>query len=476
MFSLLECSIKDIKLALYSNELSSKELILLYLRRISEIDQGPIKYNSVLEINPDALFEAELKDHERSLGKDKGILHGIPILLKDNINTLGKMHTTAGTKAFENNYAPYDAFIVKRLKEEGAIILGKTNLTELANFMTQNMVNGYSSLGGKVLCPYNIDKDPSGSSSGSAVSVSLNLTPISIGTETGGSIISPSMQNGVVGIKPTMGLCSRTGIVPISSTLDIPGPIAKNVYDAALLLSAMRGNDVLDPITNIKENIFVDYTKCLNNINPKSLRVGIDKSNFDILSSKRKDAFKHMLELLLNQKVTLIEALDLKPSTKIYHVMLHEFKQVFNNYLASLKTASRIKTLHELILYNRTHEKECLKYGQVVIEEAQYKTSGHCNEIEYIESLEERDVLRSMLHKTFKDNNLDAIYFANYTSLGPHCGYPAMTVPIGIAEDNIPVGSYLLGSEFGEERLLKVAQVFENVIKGRVNPIQKKEE
>lgn len=475
MFNLLECSIKDIKFAFKFNELTSRQLVLQYLKRIAEIDQGDIKYNSVLEVNPDALFDAEVKDHERSIGKEKGILHGIPVLLKDNINTLGKMHTTAGTKGFEHNYAPDDAFIVKRLKEEGAIILGKANLTELANFMTQNMRNGYSSLGGEVLCPFNTSIDPSGSSSGSAVSVSLNLAPIAIGTETGGSIISPSMQNGVVGIKPTMGLCSRTGIVPISSTLDTAGPIAKSVYDAAVLLSAMRGNDSLDLITNKKEDTFIDYTEFLNDVKPKSLRIGIDRSYYDILSSKRKDVFNHTLELLKKNGVTIIEDLELKPSTKIFHVMLYEFKQVFNTYLASLKTATKIKTLNELILFNRANEKACLKYGQSVIEEAQYKTSGHCNELKYIESLEERSELRSMLHKTFKDNNLDAIYFANYTSLGPHCGYPAMTVPIGIAEDNIPVGSYLLGSEFGEPRLLKVAQLFENITKGRINPLKKED-
>lgn len=470
MFELVESSIKDIKEAFNKNELTSKDLVLDYLKRIAFIDQGVIKYNSVLEVNPDALFEAEIKDYERITNQAKGLLHGIPILLKDNINTSGKMHTTAGTVGFKDNYAS-DAFIVKRLKEEGAIILGKTNLTELANFMTQNMRNGYSSLGGEVLCPYNLDKDPSGSSSGSAVSVSINLAPISIGTETGGSIMSPSMQNGVVGIKPTMGLVSRTGIVPISSTLDTAGPMAKNVYDAALLLGAIRGNDKLDPITLGKKDEVIDYTTFLKDIKAKELRVGIDLNNLDKLSEKRQKVFYENIELLKKQGVTIIDNLDITQSTKIYHVMLFEFKQVFNSYLSSLGASTKIKTLKELIEFNREHRDVCLKYGQTVIEEAQYKTSGKLNEVEYIEALEERNELSKMLHNIFNTHNLDCIYFANYTSLGPHCGHPTMTVPVGVDESNIPIGTYLLGNKFREDRLLQVGKLIEDVTKGRVNPL-----
>ena len=470
MFNVIECSIKDIKDAFKKKEITSKSLVLDYLKRIAFIDQGIIKYNSVLEVNPDALYEAEVKDYERENNKEYGLLHGIPVLLKDNINTSGKMHTTAGTFAFKDNFTS-DAFIVKRLKEEGAIILGKTNLTELANFMTQNMRNGYSSLGGEVLCPYNLEKDPSGSSSGSAVSVSINLAPIAIGTETGGSIMSPSMQNGVVGIKPTMGLVSRTGIVPISSTLDTAGPMAKNVYDAALLLSAMRGNDKEDSITLHKEDKVIDYTKCLDNVNPKNMKIGIDLHNFDKLSVKRQKQFLANVELLKSIGVTIVEKLEIKQSTKIYYVMLYEFKRVFNSYLDSIKDSTRIKTLEELISFNRNHKDTCLKYGQTVIESAQYNTTGKCNEREYIEALDERENLSTMLKDIFTTHDLDAIYFANYTSLGPHCGYPTMTVPVGIDESNIPIGSYLLSNRFEEERLLQVGQLFETLIKGRRNPL-----
>lgn len=472
MFQLIECSIKDIKDAFNRKELTSYQLTKQYLDRIASVDQGEVKYNSILEVNPDCLFEASVKDKERLNGKELGFLHGIPVVLKDNINTSGKMHTTAGSVALQNNFAKEDAFIVKRLKEEGAIILGKANLTEFANFMTQNMRNGYSSLGKEVLCPFNLDLDPSGSSAGSAVSVSINITSVSIGTETGGSIISPSMQNGVVGLKPTMGLVSRTGIIPISSTLDTAGPIAKNVHDCALLLSAIRGNDKEDAVTNTKPNTKVDYTAHLDSVDPSNLRVGIDRTNFDKLSPKRQAAFNELVGKLEESGVTLINDLQITQTNSIYHVMLFEFKRVLNHYLSTVSPSLKIRTLKDIIKYNEKHKKEALKYGQTLLIEAQKNTSGKCNEQEYIDALTERDNARDMLHNLFETNKLDAIYFASYTSLAPHSGYPSMTVPIGIDEVNIPIGSYLLGNEFEEDKLLSVGKVVEDVIKGRINPLK----
>lgn len=473
MFQVIECSIKDINNALKRYELTSYEITKMYLDRISEIDQGDPAYNSILEVNPDALFEARIKDKERLEGKAKGILHGIPVILKDNINTLGKMHTTAGSIALRDNFAPYDAEIVRRLKEEGAIILGKANLTEFANFMTIGMRNGYSSLGKEVLCPYNLDIDPSGSSAGSAVSVTLNLTPIAIGTETGGSIMSPSMQNGIVGLKPTMGLVSRTGIVPISSTLDTAGPMAKNVYDAALLLSAIRSNDHTDPITNEKQDAFVDYTKHLNTKSPKSLRVGLNLDNYEKLTPNRKAAFHNLVEKLKKAGVDIVEDVKVEQSTRIYHVMLYEFKRVFNHYLSTLGSHTTYTTLKEIIEFNRLHEREALKYGQAILEEAQYKTTGRCNETNYIAALTEREHLTKTLNKVFEEQKLDVIYFANYTSLGPHCGFPTMTLPIGRDENKIPIGTYLLAKKYDEITLLQVGALVETLIQGRINPITK---
>lgn len=473
MFNLIECTILDIKQAFQKAELTSYEITKMYLDRIGSIDQGKPKYNSILEVNPDALFEARIKDKERQQGKASGILHGIPVVLKDNVNTLGKMHTTAGSLALKDNFAPYDAEIVKLLKAEGAIILGKANLTEFANFMTIGMRNGYSSLGKEVLCPYNLDVDPSGSSAGSAVSVTLNLVPVAIGTETGGSIMSPSMQNGIVGLKPTMGLVSRTGIVPISSTLDTAGPMGKNVYDVALLLSAIRSNDSQDPITNEKQIMKVDYTKDLKNRDPKTLRVGLNLDNYDKLSANRKTAFQLLVDKLEKAGVTIVNDVKVEQSTRIYHVMLYEFKRVFNHYLSTLGTNSKYKTLKEIIEFNRDNQREALKYGQVILEEAQYKTSGKCNETNYVEALTEREYLTKSLNKVFEENKLDAIYFANYTSLGPHCGFPTMTIPIGKDENDIPIGTYVLAKKYDEQTLLQIGYHIESLIQGRINPITK---
>jgi len=445
----------------------------MYLDRISYIDQGDSNYNSVLTINPDCLFDAMTKDKEKEQGKAKGFLHGIPVLLKDNINTDGKMPTTAGSIALKNNYTHSDAFLVKRLKEEGAIILGKTNLTEFANFLTQDMRNGYSSLGGYVLNPYNPIEDPSGSSTGSAVAVSLNLAPIAVGTETGGSIMAPSMLNGVVGIKPTIGMVSRTGIIPISNTLDTAGPIAKSVTDAALMLSALRGNDSLDSITNLKEEFIVDYTQYLNDIRPNTLRVGIVKNNYDSLSDKRKEIFNSTVEKLRENGVSIIDNLEVPQTKKLFDIMLYEFKKNINYYLSTLNNNLEINSLTDLITFNRIHKKEALKYGQSVFEKVLYTTSGKCNEEKYLEAIHEKDKVKEQLIKILNDNNLDAIYFSNYTSVGPNCGFPTMTVPIGISENNVPIGCYLLSNHYNEDRLLKVAKTIEDLTKGRTNPIDK---
>jgi amidase len=473
MFNIIETSLKEIKTALDNNIVTSEELVSLYLDRIANVDQGMPKYNSILEVNLDALFIAKVKDKERSNNQAKGILHGIPVVVKDNINTVGKMHTTAGSLALKDNFAPYNAEIINALEKEGAIILGKANLTEFANFMTMNMRNGYSSLGKEVLFPYNLDKDPSGSSAGSAVSVTINVTPLAIGTETGGSIMSPSMQNGIVGMKPTMGLVSRSGIVPISTTLDTAGPMAKTVYGVAALLSAIRSNDELDPITCEKENTFIDYTKALEDINPTSLSVGINLDNIDKLSPKRQELFHKTVQALKDKGIQIIEDVKVDQSTRIYHVMLYEFKRAFNHYLSSLEDRSKCKTLEDVIAFNRAHEKEALKYGQIILEEAQYKTSGYLNEVNYIDAIKERRQLTKSLKDLLHSNNIDVIYFANYTSLGPHCGFPTMTVPIGIDEENVPVGSYLLSDHYHEETLLQVGALIEETMKGRINPIQK---
>jgi amidase len=472
MFDVVEKSILEIQEALNKGIITSRQLVLEYMNRIAKIDQGDIKYNSVLELNPDALNIASVLDKERANGKVRGLMHGIPILLKDNINTNDKMHTTAGSLALKNNFANYDATITTKLRESGAIILGKANLTEFANFMSYNMRNGYSSLGNEVLCPFNIDEDPSGSSAGSAVSVSLNLAPVSIGTETGGSIMSPAAKNGVVGIKPTLGLVSRTGIVPISSTLDTAGPIAKSVTDAAILLSVISSNDISDPITNEKEDKYIDYTKFLDKDALIGARIGIDKTRYDKLSKAAKATFDTNIDIMEKAGAVIISDLNIEQTDFIFYVMKYEFKRNFNNYLSTLGTNTKIKTLKEIIEFNRNNDTLCLKYGQQLLEDCEYNTSGRMNEEEYFKGIKEREDTIIKIDKIFKDNSLDILYFANYTSLGPHCGYPTMTIPTGIQANNIPIGSYFLAPKYKEENLIKIGYALEQIIKKRVNPLK----
>ncbi len=473
MFDFIEKNALEIKSALESGKITSHSLVLQYLKRITEIDQGEIKYNSVLEINPDALNIAKVLDKERASGKIRGIMHGIPVLLKDNINTFDKMHTTAGSLALKDNFAPYDAAIVTQLRKNGAIILGKANLTEFANFMSFNMRNGYSSLGKEVLCPYNIRTDPSGSSAGSAVSVALNLTPVSIGTETGGSIMSPSMKNGVVGLKPTIGLVSRTGIVPISSTLDTAGPIGKTVTDVAVLLSAIRSNDSADPITLEKTDEHIDYTSYLNVDSLSTSTIVIDRTNYNKLEGFRKQAFDNTVNIIKNSGAKIIEGLNIKQTQYIFYLMKYEFKRNINKYLATLGESSKMKTLKDIINFNRLNDKEALKYGQKLFEMCQYNASGKMNEREYYKGLEERDNAIKQIDGIFTSHKVDLIYFADYTSIGPHCGYPTMTIPIGLDEDNIPIGAYLLAPKYKEENLISLGYSLEQLTNKRTNPIIK---
>ncbi len=470
MIDIINSTILELQTALESKKLTSYDLVLFYLDRIAKIDNGEKQYNSVFEINPDALNIAKMLDKERSEYHVRSDMHGIPVLLKDNINTGDKMRTTAGANILKNHYAKEDAFIAKTLRDRGAIIIGKTNLTELACFKSFNTVNGFSSLSGYVLCPWNIKEDPSGSSTGSAVSVSLNLAPVSIGTETGGSIMSPSSKNGVVGIKPTIGMVSRRGIVPISSTLDTAGPMAKNVSDAAVLLSCIRGNDELDPVTNIKDNNNIVYTKYLKLNNLKGNRVGIDKTNFEKLSPKRQEAFNKVINTLESLGVTIVDNLNIIQTKQIYHVMKYEFKKCINSYLSN---EGLNLTLKDIVKYNQDNAKYNLKYGQKVLEDALYNTSGRLIEDEYIEAIKERNEAKLNLEKTFKDNKLNMIYFANYTSLGPHCGFPTLNLPIGLDEDNMPIGTYFLAPMFKEGTLINIAYNIEQKLKIKLNPLEK---
>jgi len=469
MLDINQMTVLKIQEALNNKKFTSYDMVLYYLDRIANIDHGESNYNSVYEVNPDALNIARVLDKERQEGKIRGFMHGIPVLLKDNINTKDKTHTTGGANILKNHFAKEDAHIVKVLRKQGAIILGKTNLTELACFKSFNTVNGFSSLGGYVLCPWDVEVDPSGSSTGSAVSVALNLAPVAIGTETGGSIMSPSSLNGVVGIKPTIGFTSRKGIIPISSTLDTAGPMAKNVTDAAVLLSAIRTNDIDDPITNQKNDEVIDYTKHLKLNNLKGKRVGIDRSRFKDLSLSRREHFEKIIEYMKTLGIEIVEDLKIEQTKLIYHIMKYEFKACINKYLNS---EGLNITLKDIINFNHEKEKENLKFGQQVLLEAEHHTTGRMIEKEYFDALEEREKAKTKLEQLFKDNNLDMLYFANYTSLGPQCGFPTMTIPIGLDEKNMPIGTYFLAPMFQEGTLINISYNIEKMINRKFNPLK----
>lgn len=461
-------TVLELQEALQTKEITSVELVLHYMKRIATIDQGDTPYNSVYMINPDALYIAKMLDKERADGMVRSIMHGIPILLKDNINTGDKQTTTAGANILRHHRAIRDAKIVETLREQGAIILGKTNLTELACFKSFKTVNGFSSLAGYVLCPWNIEEDPSGSSTGSAVSVALRLAPVAIGTETGGSIMSPSMKNGVVGLKPTIGFVSRSGIVPISATLDTAGPMGNRVADVAALLSVLADYDPSDPVTWTRPDEEKDYTEYLSS-SLKGKRIGIDKTHYEALSDKRKQAFDKVCKTMEKLGATIVDNLEIKQTKQIYLVMKYEFKNMINHYFSE---EGLDITLRDVVRYNEQDPKANLKYGQEVLLDSLHHASGLMNEEDYISALEEKENAKTALEGIFEKHSLDMIYFAGYTSLGPHCGFPTLSLPIGMDEDSMPIGTYFLAPYWHEHILIEVASAVEQSLKLTFNPLK----
>lgn len=471
-------TIKKIQNEMMLDKLKSKEIVMMYLKMISEYDKGSGNINSIIEINSDALHIAEAMDFELHNKGPRSPLHGIPVILKDNIDTGDKMHTSAGSLALANSYADRDAFIVQKLREAGAVILGKANLTEWANFMTENMSNGYSSRGGQVLNPYGPGVlDVGGSSSGPAAAVAANFTILAIGTETSGSILSPASQNSVVGIKPTIGLVSRTGIIPISHTQDTAGPIARNVTDAAILLSVMCGIDENDPITKTQyHNKFSDYTVYLDADGLKGTRIGVPRNVFyDNLEDDKLKLINNAIEKLKAEGADVVEPIDI-PSAEMdtnYDVLLYDFKVDLNSYLSKLSPHVPVHSLKELIEFNAKVPEKRLKYGQTILEAAE-KTSGTLTEPQYFDALS-RDMEYSKnqgIDYIMDNYNLDALVFPNNYGAGiaAKAGYPSITVPAGYTENGEPVGLTFTSRAFHEPTLIKLAYAFEQATKHRVPP------
>ena len=468
MFKVEEKTIAQLQVAMAYGEVTARQLVLAYLERIATVDKGEGGVNAVLEVNPDALAQADAVDALRKSGKVLSPLHGIPILLKANINTHDKQVTSAGSIALRNNFAPYDAHIVARLRQAGAVLLGKANMTEFANYMTAGMVSGYSSHGGQVVCPYNRAQNPSGSSSGSAVAVAANLCAVAVGTETSGSVVSPSRINGIVGLKPTMGLVSRTGIIPISYTLDTAGPMGRTVADVAALLSVMAGRDGADTATaNTPDQM--DFTQYLKPDSLQGKRIGIHKFGCEQLPPEVLEAHQGVLKAMQDKGATLMDIEAISSDGRISHLMKYEIKSALNCYLASCSPGLENRTLEQIIAFNRTNSKKALKYGHSLLVEAQNQ-SGNMTEVEYLEALLARENHRNQLNSLFETQQLDGIYSFVPSNIPAFTGFPAMTVPLGIDENGVPIGSYFIGKPFEDGELLSIAYGVEQAVQGRKNP------
>ena len=482
-----EATVAELQTAMKSGKLAARDLTQRYLDRIKEIDP---KINSVLETNPDALKIADDLDKERKSGKLRGALHGIPILIKDNIDTADKMKTTAGSLALVDAPTPkQDAFLVQQMRNAGAIILGKTNLSEWANFRSSKSSSGWSGRGGQTHNPYILDRNPCGSSSGTGAAIAANLAAIGIGTETDGSIICPSATCGIVGIKPTLGLVSRSGVIPIAHSQDTAGPMARTVSDAAILLGVLVGEDKFDSITSQSSKGEKDYTKYLRKDGLRKMRIGVARQYFG-RNAKIDAVIEPHLKVLRDGGAELIDV-KIENSDKFgdaeYDVLLYEFKEDLNKYLAG--RGGKYRTLADLIKFNDANKDTEMPYfGQEIFLQAQEK--GDLNDRAYRLAL-----LQSKLYTqergidpVMNKDNLDAIIapsggaawmtdlvngdcgvFEGMTSFAAVSGYPSITVPAGYVQ-GLPVGMSFFGRAFSEPTLIKIAYAFEQATKARKPP------
>src|SRR5579884_2461279 len=389
-----EVTIAELQAAMRAGQVTAHQIVEMYLERIATFDRGGPMLNAVLEINPDALAIADALDRERREQGPRGPLHGIPVLLKDNIATTDQMETTAGSLALLGSRPPRDAFVARKLREAGAVILGKANLSEWANFRSTSSSSGWSGRGGQTRNPYVLDRSPCGSSSGSAVAVAASLAAASLGTETDGSILCPSSINGIVGIKPTVGLTSRAGVVPIAHSQDTVGPMARTVADAALLLGAITGVDERDPATRESQGKFYrDYTRFLDKDGLRGARIGIARKQYFGYSAKSDAIAEAAIERLREAGAIIIDNADIPTAQQMAEskaektVLLYEFKADLNAYLAELLD-SPVRTMADVIAFNKAHaEQELLYFGQELMLLAEETTSLEAEE--YIAALAE---------------------------------------------------------------------------------------
>ena len=492
-FALEEATLADLQAGMASGTMTARSITQQYLDRIAELDrQGPT-LRHVLETNPDALSLADSLDQERKAGKLRGPLHGIPILLKDNIDTADRMTTTAGSLALAGSIPLQDAFIAAKLRAAGAILLGKTNLSEWANFRSTHSSSGWSGRGGQAKNPYVLDRNPCGSSSGSGGAVSANLCAAAIGTETDGSIVCPSSANGIVGIKPTLGLISRAGIIPIAHSQDTSGPMARTVRDAAIILNVLAGIDPRDPATSAGHSRGqLDYTRYLDPNGLRGARIGVARTKFFGYSDVTDKVINDAIEGMKAQGAVIVDPANIVTAGKFddseFDVLLYEFKADLNKYLASLGPKAPVRTLQDIIAFNDQHKDTSMPwFGQEIMIQAQAK--GPLTEKKYLAGLA-KDLKMSRvdgIDATMNKYKLDAIVAptgspAWVTDLvnGDHfsgasstpaavAGYPNINVPAGFSH-NLPIGISFFGRAYSEPTLIKIAYGYEQATKHRRAP------
>ncbi len=488
-FPLLEVDIKGLQEDYAKGTRSIEEVTALYLDRIEQIDKSGPTLRAIIDINPNALSFAKTLDKERVAGKSRGPLHGIPIVLKDNIDTQDQP-TTAGSRALKGSIPLKDSEIAKKLRAAGAVILGKANLSEWANFRGQHSSSGWSGIQGQTKNPYVLTRNPCGSSSGSGVAVSANLTLLAIGTETNGSIVCPSHANGVVGIKPTVGLISRRGIIPISFTQDTAGPMARTVTDAALALGALVGIDSTDSKTLASvEKYHNDYSTFLNKEGLQGKRIGIYTAPFG--NNKAVDQLSQKaIEIMKEKGAELVEIETIAPrgtGSHSFQVMLHEYKAGLNDYFEQLGENAPIKTLEELIAFNLKDSLELKYFNQAYLKMAQEKED--LNSDAYKTALEnlQRMSQQEGIDRVMNEHQLDAIiaptgspawstdwlngdnFHLGSSSPAAWAGYPNITVPMGDIH-GLPVGLSIFGTAWSEGKLIEIAYAFEQATQARIVP------
>ncbi|MCP4360467.1 MAG: amidase [Chloroflexi bacterium] len=478
-----ELTIIELQEKMASGTLTARQIVAAYLERIEQLDrQGP-SLNAVLEINPDALVIADSLDSERQEKGPRSQLHGIPVIIKDNIDTHDKMMTTAGSLALQDSIPPQDAFLVKQLRKAGAIILGKANLSEWANFRSTRSSSGWSSRGGQTHNPYALDRNPCGSSSGSAVAVAANLCSVAVGTETDGSIICPAQTNGIVGIKPTVGLISRSGIIPISHSQDTAGPMARTVADATILLGGMTAVDLQDPATAASKNKgLTDYTSYLDPQGLQGARIGVARNFFgfnpdvDAIMENCIEAMKRLGAEIIDP--TNIETVEELGDTEM-EVLLYELKADLNYYLSQLGSEAPVATLSDIIAFNKKHQDKVMPYfGQERMLAAAEK--GSLTDEDYIQALATNHRLSrdEGIDAVLQKHNLDALvassggpawltdwvngdnYPGGSSRMAAVAGYPNITVPAGTIF-GLPVGISFFSAAYQEPTLIKLAYAFE---------------